>query len=101
MQLRHHPFMSHKGRPIWPPHWSWVSGPDHKLKPVGEVGALENVQGSHVLKGALFLTVAMLDGNRYVGSLNFDNEAFAQNVRSLLYDHVGETLQRIAQIDIT
>jgi hypothetical protein len=101
MQLRNHPLMSYKGRPIWPPDWSWISGSDNTSIPAGEVGTLENVQCSHVLESVLFLTIAMLDGNRYVGSLHFNNEAFAQRVLSLLHDHVGETIQQIAEIDIT
>jgi len=100
MQLRNHPMMTFEGRPIWPPHWIWISGPDSRQNPVGEVGALENVRVSRVFKNTLFLTVSMLNGNRYMGSLSFDDVEFARKVFSVFKEHIGQAIKDIAEIEI-
>ena len=92
--------MVYRGRRIWPPHWIWISGPDKTESPEGEGGTLENVQLSRALKSSLFLTIRMLDGNRYMGCLNFDDDRFARKVLSILHEHLGQTIKNIAEIDI-
>src|SRR5262245_54860498 len=96
MQLRSHPLM----HPIWPPRWIWISGPDKAEHADGEVGTLENVQFSHVLKSTIFLTIVILDGNRYTGSLNFDDEQFAGKVLSIFRKHRGVSIKYIADLEV-
>ena len=91
--------MTYKGRPIWPPQWIWISGPNNTVPLVGGIGTLENVQFSRVLTNSLFLTIGIGDGNRYMASLNFDDDHFAQRVLLVLHKHVGRTIKYIAEID--
>jgi hypothetical protein len=91
--------MVYKGRPSWPPHWVWIDGVV-KNEVEGEVGTLENVQLSRVVKNTIYLTISTPDGNRYVGSLNLANEHFADTVFQLLRNHLGRSVQSIAEIDI-
>ena len=100
MQVRNHPMMIFEGRPIWPPHWIWISGPDSRQTPVGEVGMLENVRVSRVFKNTLFLTVSMLDGNRYMGTLSFDNVHFARKVFLVFKEHIRQAIKDIGEIEI-
>jgi hypothetical protein len=100
MQLRNHPHMTCKGRPIWPPHWSWISGPEKTEPIVGEIGILENVQFSRVLTNTLFLTIGIGEGNRFIGQLKFDDERFARRILLLLQSQIGHTIKDIAEIAI-
>jgi hypothetical protein len=70
------------------------------LRPEGEVGTLENVRVSRVFKNTLFLTVSMLDGNRYMGTLSFDNVHFARNVFLVSKEHIRQAIKDIGEIEI-
>jgi hypothetical protein len=101
MQLRSHPMMVYGGRPNWPPQWNWISGPGNtESAAVGEAGALEHVQPSHVPGNTIFLTIEMSDGNRFTGQLAFDDDHFAREVLSVLHAHLGHTVKDIAELDI-
>ena len=100
MQLRDHPRMVYKGRPIWPPHWSWIDGPNKSASAEGEDGTLRNAQLSHVLRNTIFLTMTTPDGDRFVGSLSFDDEPAADLFFRVFRNHLDHSVQDIAAIDI-
>jgi len=100
MQLRSHLMMSYKGRPSWPPRWSWMSGADKTELAAGEVGTLEQAQLSRILGDTLYLTISTPGGNRFTGQLKLDNEPFASRIFSLLHSRIGHTIKDIAETDI-
>ncbi len=99
MRLRHHPLLSFRGKPNWPPHWTEILGatPGKKLK--GEIGVLREAQLSAVDDNRCFLT--MEDGGRkYIACLWFDNQESCQRIHDLLQRHVGEPITKIGAIDL-
>ena len=100
MQLRNHPMMSYKGRPSWPPQWTWMAGGDKTELAAGEVGTLEQAQPSRVLGDTLFLTISTPRDNRFTGQLKFDDEHFASRILSVLHSRIGHPIKDIAEIEI-
>lgn len=100
MQLRNHPMMVYRGRPNWPPPWTWIAGPDKVVFAVGEVGVLNNAQLSRTLNDTVFLTITLSDGNRYTGHLNFDDADVAMRICLILHENVGRTIEYIGGLEI-
>ena len=99
MRLCQHPLMSCRGRPTWPPEWTWVSG-SYDKHPEGEAGVLENVRLSAVNDHFLFLTMSY-GGDRYVAELSFDDSRFCQRVFDLLEQHYSSSIKAIGNLEIS
>src|SRR5262245_13921804 len=69
MRLNRHPLMSYRGRPTWPPQWTWLSG-TYNRHPDSEAGVLENVRLSAVNYSFILLTMSC-GRDRYISHLSF------------------------------
>jgi hypothetical protein len=100
MELRKHPRMSYRGRPIWPPEWTGTHGPDNPL-PRGEVGILVQVeQGSSVVKPPHCIVVIEWNEQEYLATLCFEEEAFLHKIVGLLRSCLGRPIAEIGSLDI-
>ena len=100
MQLRNDPRMVWQGRPNWPPEWVGPHGPDNPL-PQGEVGTLSRIECvSSSPTGPHCFVVMNFNNQEYVGTLNFDEEGFLENIFRTLAAHIGRPLSEIGSLDI-
>jgi hypothetical protein len=92
VQLRDHPLMRCRGRPNWPPAWTWIDGKENK-NPKGELGMLKQVKLSSVepLLNRCFLWMEY-EGSIYLGCLLFDNKFFCERISTLLGEHSGSSI---------
>ena len=89
-----------QGRPNWPPEWVGPHGPDNPL-PQGEVGTLSRVECvSSSPTGPHCFVVMNFNNQEYVGTLNFDEEGFLENIFRTLAAHIGRPLSEIGSLDI-
>ena len=100
VQLRDHPLMSCRGRPSWPPAWTWIGGKKNK-NPQGELGILKQVKLSSVepFLNRCFLWMEYED-SMYLGCLLFDDRFFCERVSTLLEEHCGSSIRDIAGLEI-
>jgi hypothetical protein len=101
MQLRQHPKMRWEGYSNWPPMCGGATGPG-VVMPIGEEGNLIEVRefeddsyGPH----RLLVTVEHL-GNRFQGSIPFDDQDFMKKLSKLLTNHRGRSLSEIGAVEI-
>jgi hypothetical protein len=106
--VRHHPFMSYRGQPNWPPAWLWTGkGPNRRIS--GEVGVLNEV---HVDIGEPDAAYSVRPNNRiylyieykestYVGCLLFDTATACRQIGDILARQCGKTLPEIGAIDLS
>lgn len=99
MELRHHPLMSHKGLPNWPPTWTWIGGKENK-RPNGEVGILTQVVTSRVEPpNSCFLIIEHEEAS-YIGCLSFDDHSFCLQICVLLKNYYGRPIQDVGGLDL-
>ena len=100
MELRHHPLMSYRGLPNWPPIWLWRCGAEDK-HPEGEVGNLKSVLLSGFEGFSRCYLIIDYEGAEYVGRLLFDDGPFCSEVYKLLRDHRGHSIQEIGGLEVS
>lgn len=100
MKLRDHPLMSYRSIPNWPPVWTTTRFENHP-RPTGEVGTLEEAVVTDLFDNKIFLVMHNIDGNRYLGSLLFDDSAFCRQVYASLKLHRGKLIQDIGDLDLS
>jgi hypothetical protein len=99
MELRDHPLMSYRRLKNWPPVWTRARG--NVVKTVtGEVGVLTYVYSNARLSSRCFL-VMDYEGETYVGTLIFGNQAFCEQVSDLLRSHLNKSIKEIGDLDLT
>jgi len=100
MELRHHPLMSYKGMPNWPPAWTWRSGPTiRRIR--GEVGLLKDIVRSTTYPMDRLFLIMQLDENEYLGALLFDDPSFCRQIYTLLLSYCGRPLGEIGDLDLS
>ena len=99
MELRHHPLMSYRAFPSWPPIWvcrdANVPG---RLR--GEVGTLTEVRTAKTLPHKCFL-ITKHEEVEYIGCLLFSDESFCEQITKLLQEHCGDSIQHIGSLDLS
>jgi hypothetical protein len=100
MKLRDHPLMTRKsGYKSWPPSWT-TTHPDRDDKPIGEVGALEDVVVSELIDNKVFMFIKY-QGFRYMGFMGFDDPTFCSQIRTRLKANIGRSIKEIADLDLS
>src|SRR5262245_41577595 len=97
MQLRNHPLMAFEGKPNWPPIWRARDNSWEAL--TGEIGVLTFAIRDTTSDSRCFLMIEHR-GKGYLGTLSFDQPFFCSCVCELLNDHIGRSIQHIADFDI-
>ena len=86
MLIRHHPLMSYKGMPSWPPDWVWIDGVENKC-PKGEIGVFRRVVQSNIQpSNRCFLFINHEESN-YIGGLTVDDHDFCAQIVRFLQAH--------------
>ena len=99
MMLRHHPLMSYRTRPNWPPVWTQVT--ENRTKTVkGEVGHLKFVYANTRFSTKCFLVIEH-EREKFVGALIFDDQAFCTQIVNLLSTQTGRAIKDIGDLDIS
>lgn len=97
MKLRDHPLMTRdSGFANWPPIWTHKR-PDEN-RPHGEIGTLEQAFMSDLITNKVFLMI-QYQGNRYMGSMAFDDQRFCYEIYTLLKSKVGLSIKEIGDLD--
>jgi hypothetical protein len=99
MHLREHPLMTYRGVSNWPPVWT-TTRVENSPRPAGEVGVLEEALMNDLFDNKIFL-VMLHDGNRYLGSLIFDDISFCHQVFALLKLNRGKRIKDIGDLDLS
>jgi hypothetical protein len=99
MLLRHHPLMSHKGVPSWPPVWAWVDGQEDK-RPRGEIGILKAVFLSIVEPADRCFLYIDHEQSTYLGCLLFDDHAFCDQIAKLLQARCNRPIGEIGSLEL-
>ena len=100
MTLRDHPLMSYRGISNWPPVWT-TTRVERQPRPTGEVGFLEEALMNDLFDNKIFLLMLTDDGNRYLGSLIFDDAAFGHQIFALLKLNRGKQMNEIGDLDLS
>jgi hypothetical protein len=85
--------MSYRSIPNWPPLWTTTRFENHS-RPTGEVGTLEEAVMTDLFDNKVFLLMRNIDGNRYLGSLLFDDSVFCRQVFRFSKIQSGQADQR-------
>jgi hypothetical protein len=88
----------HQGVHGWPPVWAG-RGPHENECATGEIGILRSVRPSLFERARLFLVIEHED-REYIGTLVFEDFGFCQHIYKLLVAHLGQSIQRIGEIDL-
>ena len=100
MQLRDHPLMTRKsGYPAWPTRWT-TTRLNKNDKPTAEIGTLEQVLMTDWFNNKIFLFI-QYRGNRYMGSMAFDDEKFCYEIFTLLKSKIGHSIKEIGDLDLS
>ena len=102
MKLRNHPVTTREnGCESWPPLWT-PTPTNHNWddKPVGEIGWLEDVMMSELIKDKIFIFM-QLDGLRYMGFMGFDDAKICSDIYILLKSKVGVSIKEIGNLDLS
>jgi len=83
----------------WPPRWFALNS-ENDDKPEGEVGGLEDVDMHTLIDNKIFLFMRW-QGYRYLGILAFDDAMFCRQVLEVMKIHIGESIQKIGDLDIS
>lgn len=97
MELRDHPFISHRRLPAWPPIWSPIHPENDQKSLKGEIGRLEAVLAGS--RDKCFLVIEH-EGKRYIGCLFMDDSNFCAKTTATLQEYVGCTIKEIGGIDL-
>jgi hypothetical protein len=91
--------MSYHGVSNWPPAWVQVASSGSVMKVVrGEEGILTSITYGGRDEKKFYLTIEH-EGERYMGTLLFDDPAFAYLVSNLLSNRIGWSITAIADLD--
>lgn len=100
MKFREHPLMIRKsGMPTWPPVWTTVHR-DVNDRPNGEIGTLESAMMHDLFDRKIFMFIRH-DGNRFMGSMHFDDAQFCGQVFIILQFNIGRSIKEIGDLDLT
>jgi hypothetical protein len=100
MLLRHHPLMTYRGVPNWPPTWTWIEGRQNK-SPQGEVGILIWARLTDVLPRARCYLLMKHEDSSYMGCLLFDNHKFCRYIAHFLENYRNRSIAEIGGLDIS
>ena len=100
MLLRDHPLFTYRNSRSWPPSWLWCGGFDN-THPRGEVGILKNVFPSRVRPSTGCFLIMEHAGAEYMGELAISDAAFCMEIYAVLLRNCGNTIQEIADIDLS
>ena len=100
MLLRNHPLFTYRNSRSWPPSWLWCGGFDN-THPRGEVGILKNVFPSRVRPSTSCFLIMEHAGAEYMGELAISDAAFCMEIYAVLVRNCGNTIQEIADIDLS
>jgi hypothetical protein len=92
--------MVYHGVPNWPPVWVYIKDNITK-KFKGEGGVLKHVKPvePEPERSRLVLAIAH-EGKIYTGCLMFDDHAFCSQIKTLLQNYCGHSIQDIGDLDI-
>jgi len=96
MKLREHPSMTCRKAPNWPPMWL---GTDNHEDLTDGVAILKHVITDERHPGRCFLVVE-LNGQGYVGLLEFDDPRFCVRMSKILAKHAGHRIRDIGDTDL-
>jgi hypothetical protein len=99
IELRDHPRLSYRGMHSWPPLWT-QRGTNGNKTLRGEVGILRQVNGDSRSNRRCFLVIEH-EGERYVGTLLFDDHVFCWLVSKVLKTHIGWPIKDIGALDMS
>jgi hypothetical protein len=97
MELRHHPLMSHRNIPNWPPIWTSIDRQKNNKPLQGEIGVLVDVV--EPVRPARCFLVMEHDGVAYRSCLLFDDRSFCRRISKLFRDRRGHSIQSIGGLD--
>jgi hypothetical protein len=99
MKLRDHPLMSYRGLTNWPPVWTRARG--NVVKTVrGEVGILAYVHCNAQSSSRCYL-IMDYEGETYVGTLIFGDQAFCTQITDLLRLHLKRSIKEIGDLELS
>jgi hypothetical protein len=99
LELRKHPLMAYGGLASWPPAWTQnTRGGVKTLR--GEVGVLTYVYMRRQPATKCFLVIDY-QNETFVGTLLFDDQAFAVKVCDLLRGLVGRPIKDIGDLEVS
>jgi hypothetical protein len=87
------------GFPSWPPVWT-TTRRDSNDKPTGEIGFLERAIMHELFDNKIFLFIEH-QGQRYMGSVQFDDPRFCLQIYAVLQAQVGLSIQEIGDLDLS
>ena len=96
MELRHHPALSYRGIPSWPPVWTSRDG-GKSLH--GEIGVLKYVYCSNSVGDKCYLVMEHQE-LAYVGCLILSDVSFFETILKLLRSHIGRPTAEMGGIDV-
>jgi|ERR671922_1091790 hypothetical protein len=100
MKLRNHPLLTRdNGFRSWPPLWT-TTRHNKDDKPIGEIGSLEDVMMSDLIKDKVFMFM-QYDGLRYMGFMYFDDAQFCSDIYILLKSKLGLSIKEIGDLDLS
>ena len=100
MLLRSHPLFHYHGVTSWPPVWACTdSGVNDR--PQGEIGVLKTVQPSSIQPADRRFLHIDHEGSSYIGCLMVDDQAFYNQVVTLLKNHCNQPISEIGSLDIS
>jgi CheY-like chemotaxis protein len=99
IKFRNHPLMRYRTVPNWPPVWSTTAATT-KPVPQGEIGTVEEVAMNDLYDNRIFIRISC-EGERYLGTLLFDDTSFCRDICSVLRLHIGKRVEEIGDLDIT
>jgi hypothetical protein len=98
--LRHHPLMSYRGIPNWPPVWTWTDGLEN-TRPRGEIGILKAVTLSNIQPADRCFLYIDYEGSSYIGCLLFDDSGFCGQIAKLLQGYSNWRIAEIGSLDLS
>jgi len=100
MLLRSHPLFRYHGVLSWPPVWTWTDGVEHH-RPKGEIGILRKVEPLDILPVDRCFLYIEHEGSWYIRCLMVDDQAFYNQVVTLLKNHCNQPISEIGSLNIS
>ena len=69
--------------------------------PFGEVGVLKEMRWSHMLKDHRCFPVIEYQNGMYIACVLFDDQTFCNQIFQILEAHIGFTIDRIGELDLS
>lgn len=99
VELRDHPSMQYRGERSWPPIWI-QSGTGGNKTARGELGMLKQLNGDNRSSQKFYLVIEH-EGERYIGTLRFDDAVFGWFISKVLRSHIGWGIEDIGSLDLS